>query len=103
MSDKQSRYRKHKAEQGFHRVEVLVPEEAATHLKAYARALRDAHRLGARFPSFDGMPPASDGTYSRKPASILPKADRKSGKPEPKIVSGRHAMQKKPDFSGGLF
>lgn len=29
MSDKQSRYRKHKVEQGFQRVEVLVPEEAA--------------------------------------------------------------------------
>ena len=103
MSDKQSRYRKHKVEQGFQRVEVLVPAGATTHLKAYARALRDAHRLGARFPSFDGMPATSDGTCSRKPASVSTKADRNGGKPEPKIVSDRHAMQKKPDFSGGLF
>lgn len=55
MTSKQDRYRKRKAEQGFQRVEVLVPEVLAPHLKAYARALRDTHALGTAPPLFDGM------------------------------------------------
>lgn len=53
MPDKQDRYRKRKAEQGFQRIELLVPEAAAPYLKAYARALRDAHALGLELPLFE--------------------------------------------------
>lgn len=55
MPDKQDRYRKRKAEQGLYRVEVLIPQDAVPLLKAYARALRDAHSLGLDAPLFDGM------------------------------------------------
>lgn len=95
MSDKQGRYRKHKAEQGFHRVEVLVPEEAAEHLKAYARALRDAHKLGLALPLFDnlarhrGKPaaPSSPAMVTQAPQDV-----KKSGNSSPV----------RPDFSGGI-
>ena len=55
MADKQDRYRKRKNEQGFRRVEVLIPQDAIPLLKAYARALRDAHSLALDAPLFDGM------------------------------------------------
>lgn len=55
MPDKQERYRKRKSEQGFQRVEVNVPKDTAPLLKAYARALRDAHSLDLDAPLFDGM------------------------------------------------
>lgn len=60
MPGKQDRYRKRKAEQGFQRIELLVPEAAAPYLKAYARALRDAHALGLEPPLFDGMRLSTD-------------------------------------------
>ena len=55
MPDKQERYRKRNAAQGLQRVEVIVPEALAPYLKAYARALRDAHALGMEPPLFDGL------------------------------------------------
>jgi hypothetical protein len=55
MADKQNRYRQRKTDQGLKRVEVLVPSESVPHLKAYARALRDASQLGLIPPTFEGM------------------------------------------------
>lgn len=60
MPDKQDRYRKRKSEQGLKRVEVLIPHDTAPLLKAYARALRDAHALGLEAPLFNGMEGRSD-------------------------------------------
>jgi len=103
MPDKQSLYRKRQAKQGFHRIEVRVPAEGVAHLKAYARALRDAHRLGARIPSFDGMSSAPDDASRQNRAANPARPDRKHAPPEPGPSSGKHGVQKKPDFSGGLF
>lgn len=61
MPDKQDRYRKRKADQGLYRVEVLIPQDDVPLLKAYARALRDAHSLGLDAPLFDGMEHRLDG------------------------------------------
>lgn len=55
MADKQNRYRQRKTDQGLKRVEVLVPSGSVPHLKAYARALRDASQLGFAAPLFDGL------------------------------------------------
>jgi hypothetical protein len=103
MPDKQSRYRQRQAAQDFRRIEVLVPAEGVAHLKAYARALRDAHLLGARIPSFDGMPCAPDDDSRQNRVANPARPDRKHGPPEPGPSPGKHGVQKKPDFSGGLF
>ena len=103
VPDKQSRYRKRQTEQGLHRIEVLVPSESIDHLKAYARALRDAHRLGARFPSFDGMPSTPDDASRQNRVANPTRPDGKHGAPEPGPSRGKRGVQKKPDFSGGLF
>ena len=111
MTVKQDRYRKQKAEQGFQRVEVLVPEAAAPHLKAYARALRDAHALGLEPPLFEGMgssarktPEAimssttsaaqeyenkvSDQPVRRTPAVAAPRKDTGEANPRPDFSKG---------------
>ena len=103
MPDKQSRYRNRQAEQGLQRIELLVPSACIGHLKAYARALRDAHRLGARFPSFNGMPFTPDDTPRHNPVAPPAKPDQTHGTPQPRPSRGRQGVQKKPDFSGGLF
>lgn len=93
MPDKQDRYRKRKGEQGFQRVEVLVPREMTGHLKAYARALRDAHTLRLDPPLFDGMSREAgrqpDATFAINLRSVS-----EQGKPKP--------VKHRPDFSGGL-
>ena len=95
MSDKQSRYRKHKAEQGFQRVEILVPEEAAEHLKAYARALRDAHKLGLALPLFDNL-----ARHRGKPAA--PSSPAVVTHAPQDVKKGGNSTPVRPDFSGGL-
>lgn len=115
MLDKQDRYRKRKTEQGLHRVEVLIPQGAVPLLKAYARALRDAHSLGLDAPLFDGMEYRTDHRptgaattrHAPKPrtgdtanaigtrtATLEANADRRSKKCTPDKV--------RPDFSKGL-
>tara|TARA_R110000850_G_scaffold20172_2_gene60185 strand:+ start:3831 stop:4178 length:348 start_codon:yes stop_codon:yes gene_type:complete len=112
MADKQDRYRKRKSEQGFQRVEVLVPEVAAPHLKAYARALRDAHALGLEPPLFEGM-----GSSARKiPEAIMSsttsaaqeyesKVNDQPVRPTPTVAAPRkdtREVNPRPDFSKGL-
>lgn len=112
MPDKQERYRKRNAEQGLQRVEVIVPEALAPYLKAYARALRDAHALGLEPPLFEGMrsntrpdPQAATAKFSQaaqqhsvaehvqtEPLTALQTRQRKSDK----------AIKPRPDFSKGL-
>lgn len=114
MPDKQKRYRKRKSEQGFQRVEVLVPEEAVPLLKAYARALRDAHSLGLDAPLFDGMGRQANrhqgGTTEKPPTT--PRARDTSWAPGEQATQPTHSPQNKnrrsahekprPDFSSGL-
>ena len=103
MSDKQGRYRKHKAEQGFHRVEVLVPAESVEHLKAYVRALRDAHRLGSAIPLFEGMTPGRSPhrVYSTNIQSTPPPvADARPLSADPSKSKPRRPTR--PDFSRGI-
>ena len=96
MSDKQNRYRTRKSEQGIQRVEVLIPKALAPLLKAYARALRDAHSLGMEPPLFDGMNgrPAPQEIAPAPSGSI---ASHQNSRPNEK------PKEKKPDFSKGLF
>ncbi len=103
MSDKQSRYRKHKVEQGFQRVEVLVPSESVEYLKAYARALRDAHRLGSALPLFEGMMPGRSPhqVYSANTQSTPP--PMAEARPLPAGPSkSKPRRPTKPDFSRGI-
>lgn len=112
MPDKQDRYRKRKTEQGLQRVEVLVPGELVPHLKAYARALRDTHALGAEPPLFDGMWRAARGLpqpMDLDAASTLRKnegleQDHSKGlhptMPQPRQTAG--TAKTRPDFSKGL-
>lgn len=112
MPDKQDRYRKRKSDQGFQRVEVLVPEDMATHLKAYARALRDAHALGLEPPLFDGMRMFSRDAPHRADHDMAAasreheQAERpQPNAPQPSATSARkttRATKPRPDFSGGL-
>lgn len=97
MPQKQERYRNKKVEQGFRRVELLVPAVATDHLKAYARALRDAHTLGLELPLFEGMVAVPRRDPPQRPSplreTVVSKPDAPYRKPQAK---------KKPDFSGGL-
>ncbi len=112
MPDKQDRYRKRKAEQGFQRVEVLVPEALAPHLKAYARALRDAHTLGLEPPLFDGMgSSAREILQPVEPSTALTEQKREleeHDQPKPPAPAARPAREvagatkPRPDFSKGL-
>lgn len=115
MPDKQERYRKRNAAQGLQRVEVIVPEALAPYLKAYARALRDAHSLGLDTPLFDGMgrniddrlicsttaqlkvkPHAGDTTKApERRAAKLEIGGKRQSKPTP-------TKKVRPDFSKGL-
>ena len=95
MSNKQSRYRKHKAEQGFQRVEVLVPEEATEHLKAYARALRDAHKLGLALPLFDNLARHRDKPAAPSSPAVVTHAPQD-------VKKGDKSTPVRPDFSGGI-
>lgn len=97
MPDKQDRYRKRKAEQGFQRIELLVPEAAAPYLKAYARALRDAHSLGLALPLFEGM-----GNGESKRTIDLPPSDNAPPRKKQSLSSTK-AAKAEPDFSNGLF
>lgn len=96
MPAKQERYRKCKADQGFQRVELLVPQELVSHLKSYARALRDAHALGLAPPLFDGMK-HQNGLQESEGSATLPTSLRADGIPIARDPGAR------PDFSSGLF
>ena len=97
MIDKQDRYRKRKSEQGFQRVEVLIPEALAPLLKAYARALRDAHSLGVEPPLFDGM----NGNQS---SQVIAPAPSDSAISHQKPHTDKQKKKLKRDFfSKGLF
>ena len=89
MADKQDRYRQRKTDQGFKRVEVLVPFESIPYLKAYARALRDAHELGLERPLFQSM-----GQRREQEHVSINQPENKSRE--------IHEINKRPDFSGGL-
>lgn len=109
MPAKQERYRKRKADQGFQRVELLVPEELVSHLKAYARALRDAHALGLAAPLFDGMRALSQSPEQEPPPASAPMGDGDRSRLIPPAqlkadVSDRERQQRarRPDFSRGL-
>jgi hypothetical protein len=102
VPDKQHRYRNRKLQQGFSRVEVLVPSESIGHMKAYARALRDAHSLGSAFPLFEGMtstPIPSKAQSEPSPAAVARRPTSAPPKPKPKPKPSHPA---KPDFSGGI-
>lgn len=112
MPDKQDRYRERKTEQGFRRVEVIVPEELISHLKAYARALRDTHALGALPPLFDGMGSRSQNILLPVEKNIQTTAEEieQTNQDHPDPSPSRTAQTRKivrptkpkPDFSGGL-
>lgn len=112
MADKQDRYRKRKAEQGFQRVEVLVPEDMAMHLKGYARALRDAHTLGLDPPLFEGMRNRSRNILPSVEQNIQPTEEQlgEANQDQPVTLPSKPAQthkttrptKPKPDFSGGL-
>lgn len=113
MPDKQERYRKRKSQQGFQRVEVLVPEAAVPLLKAYARTLRDAHSLGLDAPLFDGMKRQTDrrsGGTTEKPATnqraltrSAPKTHAAQPEDSAQNKNQRSTPEKaQPDFSKGL-
>ena len=97
MPEKQERYRNKKVEQGFRRVELLVPAVATDHLKAYARALRDADMLGLELPLFNGM-----ATMPRHAPPQRPSPLRETVVSKPDAPNRKPQAQKKPDFSGGL-
>lgn len=115
MPDKQDRYRERKNAQGFQRVEVLIPQDAAPLLKAYARALRDAHSLGLDTPLFDGMGRNTDdrliGSATARP-TVKPRAGDTTKAPEMRTakleIDGEHQSKPtptkkvRPDFSKGL-
>lgn len=109
MPDKQERYRKRKSEQGFQRVEFLIPQEATPLLKAYARALRDAHALGLEPPLFDGMrAPVRDAPQTEMASAG--KGHGNAERPQPNasqsFATSSHKTTRvtkpRPDFSGGL-
>lgn len=112
MPDKQDRYRQRKNEQGFRRVEVIVPEELVSYLKAYARALRDTHAFGVEPPLFDGLGNRSRSIMPSVEQNIQPTAeeideahqDQPDTSPPPKAPSRKTngPTKPKPDFSGGL-
>lgn len=115
MPDKQERYRKRKSEQGFKRVEVLVPHSSAPLLKAYARALRDAHALGLEGPLFNGMEGrAGHRTAGAEPARQTSKSHASNiegtaltGSATPDTNAGAKSKRSvpdkpRPDFSKGL-
>lgn len=112
MPDKQDRYRKRNAAQGLQRVEVIVPEALAPYLKAYARALRDAHALGLEPPLFEGMrsntrvdPQPATEKFSQKAqrhsATEHVQTDPLTAPPSPPRKPEKTAMPR-PDFSKGL-
>lgn len=106
MADKQDRYRKRKVEQGFQRVEVLVPETMAIHLKAYARALRDAYALELEPPLFEGMG-TSDRKLTQAIVSNTMSGERQDQpvRPTPTAAALRKVTEEtkpRPDFSNGL-
>ena len=101
MPDKQDRYRKRKEEQGFQRIELLVPRMAAPYLKAYARALRDAHALGFEPPLFEGLSQTKSTTrepFAPKQSSNIPTQDSVSSKSDERTSK----IKPRPDFSSGL-
>lgn len=115
MLDKQDRYRKRKSQQGFQRVEVLVPEAAVPLIKAYARALRDAHSLGLDAPLFDGMGRQADkrpGGATLEEQAPKPPAQNTKPAPGERVTQPAKSAQSKnpesspararPDFSTGL-
>ena len=115
MPDKQDRYRKRKAKQGFQRVEVLIPKDTAPLLKAYARALSDAHSLGLDLPLFDGMGRQADkrpGGATLEEQAPKPPAHNTKSAPGKRVTQPTESAQSKnpksspararPDFSGGL-
>lgn len=110
MPDKQERYRKRNAAQGLQRVEVIVPEALAPYLKAYARALRDAHALDMEPPLFEGMrvslqkapwseaqPPSSAAQQDEH--TVREKTQSDTAAPVRKLLG---AAKTKPDFTKGL-
>lgn len=115
MPNKQDRYRERKTEQGFQRVELLIPQGAAPLLKAYARALRDAHSLGLDTPLFDGMGRNIDDRqigFATARQTVKPRAGDTTKTAEIRTakleIDGEHQskptpMKKvRPDFSKGL-
>lgn len=110
MPDKQDRYRKRKSEQGLKRVEVLVPAAFSAHLKAYARALRDAHKFGAEPPLFDGIRALSTNTaqpQGQNASSMTLKRDEVEKEQIQSNTMERPRKSEKskntrPDFSKGL-
>lgn len=112
MPDKQDRYRKRKSEQGLKRVEVLVPEAMAIHLKAYARALRDAHALDLEPPLFEGMGSSARQISEAIESNTVSTAQKNERvgqdhprHPTPKVAAPRNVTgetKPRPDFSGGL-
>lgn len=114
MPDKQERYRKRNAEQGLQRVEVIVPEELAPYLKAYARALRDARALGLEPPLFEGLLPASTQPTPQADTAKFSQTAQQHSAPEhveTEPLTATPSRQRKPektvmprpDFSKGLF
>jgi len=99
MTDKQGRYRQRKIDQGLKRVEVLVPSESVPYLKAYARALRDAHQLGLITPSFEGMPRRESPEFRY----VYPPSDSHPTKTIEKNIQKPQDKTQNPDFSTGLF
>ena len=105
MADKQDRYRKRKSEQGFQRVEVLIPHDTAPLLKAYARALRDAHNLGLEPPLFDGMARTAPAQEDRaRPTPAEPSTPTIAPVKPTARGTGLNTVEAKqrPDFSKGL-
>lgn len=114
MPDKQNRYRERKAEQGLQRVEVLIPQDAAPLLKAYARALRDAYSLGMDAPLFNGMAHNNDRPIDNATARQTLKPNTGDTTKTPEMRTAKRGIKAerqtkptpkkklRPDFSKGL-
>lgn len=103
MPAKQDRYRQRKEEQGFQRVEVIVPSETAAYLKAYARALRDAHQLGLEPPLFAGLHRAAEIAISSElPETPLDREPPQGRSDHVALKPTAPPVKKRPDFSKGL-
>jgi hypothetical protein len=99
MPDKQERYRNRQTDQGLKRVEVLVPIKMAAHLKAYARALRDAHQLCVDPPLFEGM--ARVAAIQILPQEAVPTTKTNARDIESDTTTQNNTNR--PNFSKGIF
>ena len=95
MGKRQQAYRERRLAQGWERIELLVPAEAAPWLRAYAGALRSAADLGLPMPRFDGMGASSLSTPAQHQTQLLIQAASghvSNRSPNTQLDQGRQPM-----------